>query len=102
MVGVEQQQQRVADDRLAALVHVADQVAGQAHPQAPDEAGVPGLVGHLLAGGLEPGNVLDVGAADAAAQEELAALEDRLLAPDARHLAHEVQEALAARRSAPS
>ena len=42
-------QQRVADDRLAALVHVADQVAGQAHAQALDEAGVPGLVGHLLA-----------------------------------------------------
>ena len=65
VVGVEQQQQRVADDRFAALVHVADQVAGQAHAQALDEAGVPGVVGHLLAGRVEPGNVLDVGAADA-------------------------------------
>ena len=48
-VGVEQHQQRLAHDRLAALVLVADQVAGQPHAQAPDEAGVPVLVRHLLA-----------------------------------------------------
>ena len=49
VVGVQQQKERIADDGLAALVDVADQVAGQAHAQAFDEAGVPGFVGHVLA-----------------------------------------------------
>ena len=52
-VAVEQHQQRLADDRLAALVLVVDQVAGQADAQALDEPGVPVLVRHLLARGAE-------------------------------------------------
>ena len=40
--------------------------------------GVPGLVGHLLARRVEPGDVLDVRAADRPALEELPPLEDRL------------------------
>ena len=93
-VAVEQDQQRLADDRLAALVLVVDQVAGQPDSQALDEAGVPVLVRHLLARRVEERDVLDVRAADRPAQEELPALEDRLAPPDEDQLAGEFQELL--------
>ena len=75
-----------------------DHVAGQPHAEAADEAGVPGLVGHLAAVGVEPGDVLDVGAADAAALEELAPAEHRLLAARSDEPAGELEELAAARR----
>ena len=52
---VEQHQQRVADDRLAALVHLVDGDAAQPHAQAAHVRGIPPLVGHLAAGRVEPG-----------------------------------------------
>ena len=101
-VAVEQDQQRLADDRLAALVLVADQVAGQPHAQALDEPGVPVLVRHLLARRAEERDVLDVRAADGAAQEELPPLEDRLAPPDRRSASGRSRGTASAGRPAPS
>ena len=92
-VGIEQQQEGLADDRLAAFIDVAE-VAGQAQAEALDEAGVPGGVGHLVAGGIEEGNILNVFAAEGPAQEEAALPRDRLVPPQASQPADEVEEGL--------
>ena len=102
MMGVEQDQGRLVHDRLAPLVHVADEVAGQPHAQALDVTAIPILVGHLLAGGIEERKILDVGAAEGPALEELPPLEDRMLAPDPTNLPGEIEEFSAAGRSGPS
>src|SRR5271165_6773795 len=94
MMGVEQDQGRLVNDRLAPLVHVADEVAGQPHAQALDVSLVPVLVGHLLAARAEERKILDVGAAEGPALEELPPLEDRMLAPDPRNLPGEIEESL--------
>ena len=102
VAGVQQHQQRVADDPLAALVDFVDRVAVEAHAEAADVRRVPRLVGHLPARRIEPGDVEHVGAADAAALEELAAAQHRMIAPDADHAAREVEERPSARRRGPS
>ena len=61
-------------------------------PSAPDEPGVPALVGHLAAARIEPGDVLDVRAAHGAPAEEAAAPEHRLLVADANEPARELEE----------
>ena len=68
----------------------------------PARTGVPALVGHLAAARVQPGDVLDVGAADGSALEEPAAPERRVLVADANEPAREVQERLARRASGPS
>src|SRR5439155_891295 len=50
VMGVEQDEQSFADDRLPAIIGVADQIAGESHPEAANKARVPSLVGHLLSG----------------------------------------------------
>ena len=80
-------------------VHIPDEIPGQAHPEAAGIFGIPRLFGHVLAGGVEPRDVLDPLAMNRTAQEELAALKDRLSAPDPQHGAHKVAEGSAAHRS---
>ena len=55
MIDVEHQQDRVADDRLAVFVYV-DFAAEELHAQAAHEGILPGLIIHLLAGRVEPGD----------------------------------------------
>src|SRR5690606_16775891 len=57
---------------------------------------VPGLIAHLLAAGLEEGDVFNPRAANGPADEELAALEHRLAIPDMHAAAHELEERLLA------
>ena len=102
LVGVEQQQQRVADDPLAALVDLVDRVAVQPDAEPADVGRVPRVVGHLAARRVEPRDVLDVGAADAAALEELAAAQHRVLLPDPDHAARELEEVAVGAATDPS
>ena len=48
-VAVQEHEQRLAHDRLAALGFIVDQVAGQPDSQAFDETGIPVAVRHLVA-----------------------------------------------------
>ena len=80
VVGVQQQQERVADQGFAALVHVADQVARE-----PDAV-------HFFAVRPEPGDVGDAAAPNVAALEESSPLENRLLLPDVRRSADEIEK----------
>src|SRR4051812_45252649 len=80
---VEDQQQRVADDPLAALVDFLDRVAVEPDAERAHVGGVPHLVGHLLPGGIEPRDVEYVGAANTAPLEELAATQYRVVFPEA-------------------
>ena len=57
VVRAEQQEQRVADDRLAPRVDFVDLRAVQPHAEGPASA-FPARVGHLAAVGREPGDVL--------------------------------------------
>ena len=89
-VRVQQDEQRVADDRLAAFVDLFDRAARQQHAEAADEVGVPRLVGHLAAVGREPRDVL--AAADAAALEILPTAQRRLRQAEVHQLARELEE----------
>ena len=93
-MGIEQQQDGIAHNGLAPLVQVANQITGQPHPKTAHIAGIPGLLGHLLARGIEPGDILDARAMNGAVLEELAALEDRLGAPEMDDGAHKVAKGL--------
>ena len=87
--------------RLAPLVAVADEVPRELHPQAARIPGLPGVVAHLLAGGIKPRDVLDVLAIDRAPLEELPALKDRLRAAHVRAPGARNRRRPAARPSAP-
>ena len=54
MMRVHQQQDGVAHDRVSLFVGFPDEIASPPHPQAACVARIPGLLGHFLAGGLEP------------------------------------------------
>ena len=87
---------------LAALVDFVDGVAVEPDAEAAHVGRVPDLVGHLAARGVEPGDVLDVGAADAAALEELAPAQHRMVLPDADDAARELEEVARRRATDPS
>jgi hypothetical protein len=80
-MGIQQQQNGVAHNRLAPFVHLPQKVAGQPDAKAADISGIPGFLSHLLARRLKPRDVLDALAMNGTALEELAALKDRLRAP---------------------
>ncbi len=96
-VRVDQQQQRVADDRLAAFVDFVDEIAGKADAEAVDECRRSRLRRTFrLPRGIEPRNVLDVGAADGAAEEKLRRWNTGCSRQIVDASAHEFQEFLAA------
>src|SRR5262249_57775718 len=70
MVGVEQNNEIVVLDRMAAPVAFGHATSVQKDTQAAREGLVPFLVGHLLAAGREPDHVLHFGIAHRAAAEE--------------------------------
>ena len=94
MMSIEQEQQGVADNAFAAFIHLVDRVAGEPYAQAAHKACVPGIVSHFLAGGLEPGNILDVGAAEAAALKEFPPLQNGLGPGQSHHLPGKSKEVL--------
>ncbi len=81
VVGVEQDQQRVARNRRPVFVDV-DVVAPQKQPQAARVTGVPGLGRHFFARRVEPHDVLDRLAANFTAVKEAAALQHGLPVPE--------------------
>ena len=78
VMGIHQQQNGVAYHRFPTLVRSPMRSPGPPHPQATGIAGIPGVLGHLLAGGVKPRDVQDAFAANGTAQEKFAALKDRL------------------------
>ena len=70
MVGVEQQEQGIANQPFPQFVDLVNGVAGQPYADTAHEARVPALVGHLLARGIEPRNIFDLGAADGSSLEK--------------------------------
>ena len=80
MVGVEDDQQRVAADRPAVVGVVGDLVAVEQHRQRAARLVVPLRLGHLGALVVEPGDVLAALAAPHLALEEALAAQHRLLA----------------------
>jgi len=94
VVGVQQDQPGIILDRLAALVHVAYEVARQTDAQALNEAPLPVFVRHLFARRLEERDIRDARSAQRSSLEKLATLEDGVLAPDPANLLCELQESL--------
>ena len=94
VMGIEEEQNGVTDNRFPTLVHIPDEIAGQPHPKAAGISGIPRVFRHVLAGGVKPRDILDPLAINRTAQEKLAALKDRLGAPDLQHGAHKVAEGL--------
>ncbi len=94
VVGVEEDQEGLPHKGAPQVVPFVDQVSGEANAEGADEVGVPFLVGHLVADGREPRNVLDLGAPNLAAVKELASPEGWLAAPQGHQIPGEVQEIL--------
>jgi hypothetical protein len=95
VVGVEGHHERVVDDALAAGVDVGEALPVEEHRDGLAEAGVPVVLGHLLAGRGEPGDVRQrAGAAppDGPALEEAAAAEHRVAVAQRHHAGGEVDE----------
>ena len=92
MVAVEEQQEIVVADGLAALVALLHGIAAQIDAETAREIVCPLFVVHLVAVGLEPVDVLDARAVDGAALEEVAAAEDRVFAAQRDDALHEGEE----------
>jgi hypothetical protein len=71
VMGVKQQQQRVAVYGTSFVVFFLDCVAGQTHAERADVLVLPVLIGHLMPIRAEPGDVLDFGPTDASSLKEL-------------------------------
>ena len=77
-MGVEEQQQVVADDCLPLLIDIA-RVTQIQDSKAFDEACIPSLVGHGMAAWIKPGQIFDVTAPNGTSLKEVAFAKDRLL-----------------------
>jgi hypothetical protein len=88
-------------DRFSMLIHLDHLVAREADCEAADVMHVPGLVRHLLSGGLKPRDVLHAGAANRPALEELPPLKNGLCLPDPDGALHEIEERLLLRGEIP-
>ena len=76
--------------------------ADEVHAQAAHVGGVPRLVGHLLAGRIEPGDFRRLVAVQRFAVEEAAAVERGLLVVDRDQAADEIEQLLLRGRRASS
>src|SRR5262245_3527289 len=79
MVRVQQDQQSVIQNPVAAGVDFFDGVAGEPQSEATGESVVPVIVRHFFPIRLEPGQVFDLRAADLAALKKYPAPENRML-----------------------
>src|SRR5690348_3069177 len=78
VVSIEKQGKAVAGDALTPVADFSDLLAGQAHAEAMSATLIPVGVGHLRAVRLEPVDILDPGAVNRAALEEMFAPKYRL------------------------
>ena len=81
--GVEDHEKAVVDDAFTIRVGRRNRLAVQKHGDGAGESGVPVVVGHLLAVGSEPCQVLD--AADRTPLEPAAATEHRMVVSEGHH-----------------
>jgi hypothetical protein len=93
-MGIKEEQDGVTDNRFPTLVHIPDEITGKPHPKAAGISSIPRVFRHVPAGGVKPRDILDPLTINRTAQEKLAALKDRLGAPDLQHAAHKVAEGL--------
>jgi hypothetical protein len=75
VVAVQEDEQVVVGQAVAVGVDLRQRPPAEPHPDRADPPLVPLLVGHRLAVGAEPGQVLDEGAADLAPLEEAGSAE---------------------------
>src|SRR5437879_6592892 len=94
MMRVEQNEERIPLDSLAGFVHILNDVSSPEDTQASNEPRIPTLIIHLLLGGIEPGDILDLGAADLPALEKLSPAEDRLFAAETSQEADQIAQLL--------
>src|SRR5204863_7764522 len=100
-VRIDQQQQGVVDQRLAMSVELVEGVAGQPEAEGACQWIGPVLFRHLLAVRTEPGEVLHFRAANAAAVEELAAAELRMMLAKPDDLLRELEHVSRVRLEVP-
>jgi hypothetical protein len=93
MVGVEQQEKAVVDDRRTVLVDIAEPVAVEEHGERLGEAVAPVLLAHVSSVGTEPMNVADVAAVQRPALVPAAAAEHRVLLPQVDQPTGELEQA---------
>src|SRR6266851_591929 len=101
MVSVEQDKKRIPLDALAGFIHVFDHVSSPENTQAANEPRIPALIIHFLLGGIEPGDILDLGAANFPTLKELSAAEDRLFATESSQEAGQIAQLLLFRSQLP-
>ena len=94
MMGIHQQQDGISHHRFASLVRFPNEIARPPYPQTTCIACIPGLLGHLLSGGVKPRDVEDAFATNGAALEEFAALKDRLGVLNLDHAADKIVKGL--------
>src|SRR5437588_547340 len=92
MVRVQEQQERVAGDAVAALIHLVNGVARQLHGERARLLVAPVVVGHLVPVGAEPGDVLDLRAANLSALKKFATAQNRVCVEDLYEVARELQK----------
>ncbi len=92
MIGIEQQNQAIVDDPLAALVGGGDFLAVQKNPNGLGQAVMPLLLGHLPAIGVEPEDVVHAGTMDRLPLEPFAPTQHRMFVAERHQLAHEFQQ----------
>ncbi len=101
-MAVEQQQEVVVANRLAAPVAFVHRFAPEIDAEAAREIMRPFVVAHFIAVGLEPVDVLGFRAANRAALEEVAPAEYRMLAAQGDQALHEGEEFAVGRPKGPS
>src|SRR5262249_1955953 len=94
LVGVEQDEEGLVPHRMSLVVDLLDGVPGELESEESALPVVPLLVGHLASVRLEPGEILDGGAADAAALEEAPAPEHGVIEPEPDESSREIEQAL--------
>src|SRR5262245_54119300 len=92
MVSVDEHQEGLTADDLAELVALIDPAADEPHAQAPNVAGAPVYVAHLLSVTPQPVDILDLSATDRPTLEEIPAMENRVLLAELEHVADKVEE----------
>src|SRR5258707_15622273 len=92
VVGVEEDEEAIVDDRLASLIRRGNALAAEEDADAAGKSVLPIVVGHLAAVGLEPADVADVNTAQRTAIEPAPALKDGMLAAERDHARGEGEE----------
>src|SRR5258707_11472544 len=92
VVGVEEDEEAIVDDRLASLIRRGNALAAEEDADAAGKSVLPIVVGHLAAVRFEPADVAHACAAERTAIEPAPALKDWMLAAECDHARDEREE----------